>query len=250
MKKISLLILCLFAAITLKADLTPEPQILYRFKYFTGTPLEINPLLSEQIQCSDNQCHNAEPLGVYGIQKLTCTKDDCAAVAYQFKPFQKLVITFADGTVMESPVYAAPKTLKSAMQINVYDDRMEVVDLPYIPQKDALSKTYITASFAAILILETLVALVFLIVAELPLSLLIYAVTANILSAPFNWYILSSITPNNGIIWTTTFVFELLFIYILGRKRITFGETAGMVFVMNVASYSVGMATAYMFTFF
>ena len=250
MKKTFLTLFCLLAAVSSWADITPRPQIVYTFKYFTDTPLEINPKLTEQIQCGDNQCMNGEPLGVYGIQKLTCDMETCAAVAYKFQPFQKLIVTFADGTSFESPVFEAPASLKTAMQVNVHEDRLEVAPLPHTPKKDAISKSYIIASFASVLVLEVLASLIFLLVGGLPLSILIYAAIANIISIPFNWYVLPHITTNTGVMLIITFIFELLFIHLLNRKKITFMETAGMVFVANVASFAIGMAASYMFTFF
>jgi hypothetical protein len=247
MKKISLFILCLFAALALKADITPEPQISYTFKYFTQAPLAINPAFSEQIQCLDNQCYSSEPLGVYGIQKLTCGGEDCYAVAYRFKPFQKLIISFSDGKVRESAVFQAPKALRNTMQVNVYEDGLEVIPLPYAPAKDNVSISYVIVSCATVLILELLAAAVFLIVAEAPLSILIWVAAANIISVPFNWFVLSQITPNNGIIWAVTYIFELLFIYLINRKKLSFKEAAGLVFVANVASYAIGMMAAYMY---
>lgn len=241
MKKILLCFVSLFIAGALYADIAPKPQIIYNFKYLTNTPLTIDSDSSEQIQCADNQCLNPTPLGIYGIQKFDCDTTECYALAYEFLPFQKLIIKFSDGITRESPVFRTPSELRSAMQVNVKDNALEMVTLPQTPATDKLSKGYMVSSFIITMALELIACTLYLLIGGLPLTILIYIAAANAITIPFNWWVLSNLIPNTGVLWTAAFIFELLFLYLLNTKRLSFKDAFGLVMIANVTSYAVGM---------
>lgn len=245
MKKLFLFTLCMFAALTLKADISPEPQISYIFKYSNDEALKIVPQGSEQFQCADTLCSNPEPLGIYGLQKLYCGETECHSISYEFKPFQKLVVEFSDGKTRESQIFNAPSKTRSAMQVNVKEDRLEVIPLAHITPSEKIPAKYIIATFISILILEILAAILFLWAGELPYSILGYVLAANIISIPLNWWVLSNYINNNAVLWTIASFFELLFIYFLNKKKINFKKTAALVLFANVTSFSVSMIVAY-----
>ena len=93
MKKLSFLFLLTALFVPAWADVSPKPEMEFSFVYTTEQKPLINPALSEQIQCADNQCLESKPLGHYGIQKLYCSANGCFAVAYEFTDYQKLIIT-------------------------------------------------------------------------------------------------------------------------------------------------------------
>jgi hypothetical protein len=246
MKKFILIAACVFAASYCVADIMPKPQIIYNFEYFTAEPLEINPLVSEQIQCADALCMESAPLGSYGLQKLNCGKKECFATAYEFKPFQKLAVSFNDGQTRYSQVFKTPRSLRSAMQVNVYDDGLEILQSYIIPE-DRGDKFYVYISLTSVVLLELIAAFIFLKVGELPMKILFSIAAANLISAPLCWWVISSKIPNMAIIWTIVFIFELFFIFLFNRGRISFKEAAGLVLVTNITSFSLGMAISYMF---
>lgn len=250
MKKLLLILTALFAVSPLFADIAPTPQIIYNFNYLNGTNLTIDPDNSEQIQCADNQCLSAEPLGKYGIQKLYCNSDSCFAFAYAFKPYQKLVIKFSDGKKRETPIFKAPTNLRNAIQINVKDDSMEAIALPQKPAEDGFSRYYMLVSLSVTLALEIVAGIIYLISAGLPLTVLLYLVAANLISIPFTWWILSDIVSNTAVLWTANFLFDLLFVYILGKRKISFRDALGLVFMANVTSYAFGIIITFMLASF
>jgi hypothetical protein len=249
MKKLLFPVLCFFAlAASARADIIPAPQITYNFKYLTAQPLEIAPAASEQLQCPDVLCQDPQPLGVYGIQRLSCDKQSCFALAYKFQPFQKIAVTFSDGKKRESQVFKTPKALRSAMRADVYNDRIEIAHLPQETPRDRNENGYIIVSFLITFLIELLAAAIFLTVSELAPRVLFSVAAVNLISIPFNWWYLANKIHNAGIAWALTFIFELLFIYLLNSKRIKFKEAAGLAMIINVASFSLGMAASYMYT--
>jgi hypothetical protein len=246
MKKLILIAACIFTAAYSVADIMPEPQIVYNFKYFTDVPLEINPSASEQIQCEDALCMESAPLGSYGLQKLNCGKEECFASAYEFKPFQKLAVSFNDGKTRYSHIFKAPDSLRSAMQVNVYKDGLEVLKLPFTSE-DRSDKFYVYLSLISAVILELIAAFIFLKVEDLSMKILFSVAEVNLIFMPLGWWVLSKAMHNTAVIWTASFIFELFFIFLLNRGRITLKETAGLVLVANIASFSLGMVISYMF---
>lgn len=246
MKKLLLILTAFFAVSPLFADIAPTPQIIYNFNYLNSAPLTIDPDNSEQIQCSDNQCLKAAPLGKYGIQKLYCNPNSCFAFAYEFEPYQKLIIKFSDGKKRETDVFKMPHGLRNAIQINVGEDSLQAIPLPQKPKKDGISNYYMLISLTTTIALEILAGFLYLLSGGLPLTILLYLLGANLLTIPFTWWVLSDVVSNMAFLWTFNFVFELLFIYILAKRKISFMDTAGLVLMANVTSYAFGLLITFM----
>ncbi len=246
MKKLLLILTALFAVCPLFADIAPTPQIIYNFNYLTAETLNIDPSESEQIQCEDNQCLSSQPLGTYGIQKLYCTTSSCHAISYSFKPYQKLIVKFSDGKKRETDVFKTPRTFRSAVQINVGEDSLDAIVLPTKPKADSFSQNHMIVSFVIIIALEVAAGLLYLISGGLPLTLLLYLLGANLFTIPFTWWVLSDVVYNMSFLWGFKFIFELFFVYLLAKKKISFKDAAGLVMMANITGFAFGQIITFM----
>ncbi|MDR0953293.1 MAG: hypothetical protein LBM71_03790 [Elusimicrobiota bacterium] len=246
MKKLFFILAAFFITMPLWADIAPQPQITYKFNFVDTAPVDIDPAKSEEFQCADTTCLTPVPLGKYGMQKLTCAKDYCYSVLYQFEPFQKLIIGFTDGSVKETQVFTSPSKIRNTVQINVGKNGLTATVLPDTKAQDHLPKSYTLTAFSITMILELLTAFIYLFIGGLSLSVLFYVAAANLITIPVNWFILSNYLPNQALLWVAAFVFELLFIYFLNKKRLTFKDSFGLTLTVNITSFALGMMLMYL----
>ncbi|MDR0734590.1 MAG: hypothetical protein LBG16_02675 [Elusimicrobiota bacterium] len=248
MKKLFIILVVCCAATAARADIMPEPQIIYEFNYQTPQALEIVPEASGQIQCEDIMCMEAKPLTAYGLQKLRCTKTGCRAVSYNFAPYQKLAVTFSDGKTRVSQIFKAPRELRSAMRVNVKEEGLEVIPLQNPPPQNGGDAAYIAVSFVSTILLELAVTTLFLLAARLPMGRVLASVAlANVITIPLAWWALADILLLPGIIWFAVFAVEFAIIYPFNRNTLSLKDTAGLVLIMNIASYACGTAIGYIF---
>ena len=86
-----------------RADIGAKPSMEFEFVYETGAALTISK--GVQLECSDNTCSDAEPLQEAGPQRFTCTDTACSSLAYSYKDYHRLAISFSDGVTRESNVF-------------------------------------------------------------------------------------------------------------------------------------------------
>ena len=133
MKKLVFALLLCSLLSPLWADVFPKPEVHFSFIYNTENKPLIDPAHSEQIQCKDSLCLESDPLGAYGVQKLTCGAGQCTSTAYRFDPYQKLVISFTDGSSRESNIFRLPKDLYTRYNVYVQDNKLLVEPSGYHP---------------------------------------------------------------------------------------------------------------------
>lgn len=89
---------------SVSADLGPKPTMEFTFvQAFDGKPVTI--VSGVLLQCDDSDCQDAEPLQEMGPQRFTCQDLSCRALAYGFREYNQLEITFSDGVVRRSNVF-------------------------------------------------------------------------------------------------------------------------------------------------
>ena len=154
MKKIVLLVACITSANFLSAGISPKPEMDFTLIYQTQNKPAVTADTSEQIQCADNQCLQATPLGQYGIQKLYCRKDGCFSIAYAYEPFQQLVLAFDDGNTRRSNVFRTPAKLRNSFTVTVRDTDLLVEPSPKPQKFNALLRADAWVSLIIILLLE------------------------------------------------------------------------------------------------
>lgn len=98
-----LVLIGLGLANNVSADVGPKPRMEFTLDY----AMEEHPAIvaATLLECSDPACVDAEPLPELGPQGITCTADTCSSIAYGYRPYHRLVLTFSDGIVRESPPF-------------------------------------------------------------------------------------------------------------------------------------------------
>lgn len=89
-----------------RADLGPKPTVEFAFEQaFEGEPVTI--VSGILMQCDQPDCADAHPLPEnMGPQHFTCEGLTCSGLAYGFTDYGQLKITFSDGKVRQSNVFA------------------------------------------------------------------------------------------------------------------------------------------------
>jgi hypothetical protein len=86
------------------ADIGPKPEMQFKFNFPQSTPLTI--LEGSLLECDQPDCSDAQPLQELGPQRFTCDATACQALAYGFKPYHRLSITFSDGSTRQSNIFS------------------------------------------------------------------------------------------------------------------------------------------------
>lgn len=245
MKKIFLLTILSMLFSPLWADVSPKPEMAFSFIYNTNAKPLINPLLSEQIQCKDNQCMETKPLGKYGIQKLYCSAGSCFSIAYEYDDFQKLIITFEDGSKRESNVFQAPDSLRSRFNVYVDEDKLTVEPTDLLPPASDWVRTDAWLSLGIILLLELLAAAMFLVYAQKPFTILYSVALANLLTTAFSWLVLARHVKETAFLWLFCLLTETLIIRFMNKRKLSLKNSFLLSLAINVTSYSLGMIIAF-----
>ncbi len=227
------------------ADVSPKPEMAFSFIYNTNAKPLINPLLSEQIQCKDNQCMETKPLGKYGIQKLYCSAGSCFSIAYEYDDFQKLIITFEDASKRESNVFQAPDSLRSRFNVYVDEDKLTVEPTDLLPPASDWVRTDAWLSLGIILLLELLAAAMFLVYAQKPFTILYSVALANLLTTAFSWLVLARHVKETAFLWLFCLLTETLIIRFMNKRKLSLKNSFLLSLAINVTSYSLGMIIAF-----
>ena len=243
MKKL-FLSLMLLIPLTVWADVSPKPEMEFSFIYNTQNKPLIDPLLSEQIQCSDNQCLESKPLGHYGLQKLYCKAGSCFSVAYEYSDFQKLVIAFTDGTKRESNVFPAAHKLRSRYNVYVDEDKLTVEPSNVTPDLGAWARADALFSLFLVLLLELIAAAAYLMYTQKSFTVLWSVAVANIVTMAVSWILLAWYASDTAFFWVFYVVAETLIIRLMNIRKLALKDAFMLSVAMNVTSYSIGMIVA------
>jgi hypothetical protein len=108
---------------------------------------------------------------------------------------------------------------------------------------DTYKQNPILPSFFVSIIIELLVALIFLSILKLPKKILLWVLIANIITLPLVWFFFPLF---GGIYWPMiiaeifAFIFEALFIYFASKKALKFWHAFLLSFIMNLFSFLIG----------
>ena len=247
MKKL-LLTFCLCGLAGWAQAISPNPRMDFSFTFNTPATLSIDGVRSEQIQYTDSLCMSAKPLGDYGAQRMDCTANSCRSVAYEYEPFQKLIITFSDGVTRESEVFPTPKALRASFNVVVEPDALHVqpisaqTDTYVWKQSDAWQALFL------ILLLELFAAAAYLCYSKKSLVILYSVALANLLTTAVSWYWLARYVTGGFLLWIFCAVAETLIIKGFNRHRISLKDSFVLSLVINITSYSLGMIIAFAFS--
>lgn len=132
--KVSLVIALLAALLpsgAAAADVGPKPTISFTFTQgFEGEALTIAS--GVLMQCDLADCSDAKPLGEnMGPQHFTCEGLTCEGLAYGFTDYGRIDITFSDGKLRRSNVFAI-KDFSAHYDVTIRQDDL-LVEQPYNP---------------------------------------------------------------------------------------------------------------------
>ena len=246
MKKILFLTTLFIGSSFAWAGIAPKPEMDFTLIYSTENKPAVLANTSEQIQCEDNQCFQSDPLGQYGIQKLYCQPNSCFSIAYEYQPFQKLILDFSDGVTRQSNVFKTPAKLRNSFTVLVRENDL-VVEPSAKPQNfNALLRADAWMSLIIILVLEMLAAWAYLKYTKKSFHVLYSVLLVNVISMPLSWQVLGTLVTEPWFIWFFCFVFEALFIWLLNRKRLGAKAAFELSFAINVTSYTIGMILSFL----
>ena len=246
MKKLLAFTLFLCAFSPLWADVSPKPEMEFNFICNTAQKPAIDPLHSEQIQCSDNQCIESKPLGVYGLQKLYCQPTGCFSIAYKYDNFQKLIITFADGTTRESNVFAAPDTLRARFNVHVNEDDLTVTPTTLKADSRAWARRDAWVSLILVLVIELVAAMAYLSYRRKSFTILYSVGVANLLTTAASWMVLALYVKETALLWFFCLLAETLVIRLMNPRKISLYDSFMLSLTTNVTSYSLGMILSFL----
>lgn len=246
MKKILFVWLVLLAGNLGWAEVSPLPEIQFNFIYNTEEKPLINPRGSELVGCSDRLCTQAKALGVYGSQKMTCGGGACRAIAYEFEPFQRLMIAFEDGTIRASNIFELPKKLVSKFNVYVEKDNLQVEPVDTPPTEALWKRPQAWGALALILILELLCAAAYILYTKKRFAILYGVAIANVITVILTWCLLVHWIAQSAVWWCICVALETILIRLINTKDISLKDACILSIMTNVTSYTLGMILSFM----
>ena len=245
MKKIILLFALFLTYFPLRAEVSPLPEIHFNVVYNTQNKPLINPRGSELINCKDRLCMQAEPLGIYGSQRMQCGGGICQATAYEFDPFAKLILLFEDGKTRSSEVFALPNTLISKFNVFVEDDNLQVEPIDTPPTESLWKRPQAWGALALILLLELICGAAYVLYTKKRFTILYGVAIANVITAIFVWALLVHWIAQSAIWWIFAVISEAVLIWVINRKDISLEDASVLSIMTNVTSYTLGMIISF-----
>lgn len=228
--------LFLHTALPASADMGPRPTMTFGFVYEIEPVPIVGGLL---IECNEPDCSDGRPLEEGGPQRFDCPTrepDTCFAMAYGFRQYHKLIIEFADGT-RESNIFRK-RAFAETFTVTVGQSSLLV-------ERTSLWATGFGLALLATLVVELLVAVLYLSLLKLPRALLIWVLVANLITLPIVWFLLATV-PLPAVLVICGYelfavVVEVVILYMGGRKwdfALKHALTLGV--IMNLLSFLVG----------
>ena len=246
MKKLILTFLLMLPLTAVWADVSPKPEMEFSFIYNTAQKPFIDPLHSEQIQCSDNQCLESKPLGHYGLQKLYCSAGTCFSVAYEYTDFQQLIIAFEDGSKRMSNIFPAAHRLRARYNVYVDENSLTVEPTDIVPHSGAWARKDALFSLLIILLLELIAAAAYLVYTQKSFTILYSVAVANVLTTAFSWVFLAWYASESAFLWIFCVLAETLIIRLMNLKKISLQDAFILTIAANVTSYSIGLMLSFL----
>ena len=245
MKKILLTLTVLLVALTTWAEVSPLPEIQFNFIYNTEEKPLINPSASEFIGCKDRLCIQSEPLGIYGSQQMTCGGGACNAVAYEFEPFARLIISFEDETIRSSNIFEVSNNLIHKFNVYVNENNLTVEPVNTPPLEPLWTRPQAWGALTLILVLELLCATAFILYTKKRFTILYGVAIANLVTTVITWAFLVHYVAQSALWWVFGVVLETFLIHLINRKDITLKDSGILSVMTNVTSYTLGMIISF-----
>ncbi len=221
---------------SVQADVGPKPSMDFEFDY----RIEKVPIIEGKLmQCDDEKCSTWRYLEHLGPQDFTCQEYSCSSLAYGYSDYHKLVIKFEDQE-RESNIFTKDH-FSARYTVKVFSNSLEVKETGGSGRLLAPC----TGSIGLTLVLETLLASIYLTVFRLPKSLLGWVPVASMITLPFVWFAFPHLSLSSG--WITglseTFAvgIETFFLYFISGRNLPLRHAAVLSLAMNACSFGLGL---------
>ncbi len=220
-----------------QADIGPKPTETFTFEYKIP---RVDIVSGQLFECEVSDCQDARQLLDDPMQHFTCQLDLCSArTSRTFEKYQKLVITFSDGVRVSNIFTVNP--FDSKFTVTVLQDSLKVSVAP-----DSLSRACYP-SLGLTLVLETLLASLYLSTFRLPRSILGWVPIASLITLPFVWAVFPYLGLNHwlstGLSETFAVSVEAVFIYVITSRAIPLRHVIALSLAMNAFSFLIGLIT-------
>ncbi len=258
MNKYFIILIALFIfPFSVFADLGPKPTMDFEFENF---PQDLKIIKSEQIQCEDRLCLWGNPLKDAGPQSFGCNEQfGCLSLAYGYSKYNKIEITLSNGKKLESNVFSQTG-MNSEYTINFTSDGKIIINSINVSDNERNGKSsqennYSTRfdgnekmtsqflkSFFLTVILESIVALIYVSIRKISRKTIGLVLLGNIISLPIFWFIdykLYLSFPAYFFSEIIIVIFEAMFIKLV-FKEISWKDIFILSLLMNIASLFLG----------
>lgn len=221
-------------------DIGPKPSMKFNLVYETqGVPELID---GQHIECDDAGCLDARPLERLGPQGFDCTQYECNSMSYGYSKYHRLVINFSDqqrqSNIFKSSAYNAE------FNVRVTDTGLVVEEVPPFKRITSGDILIFVTALVITLILELLVAFVFVSVKEEPRSILVGVLVANMVSLPIVWLVFPYLPLHFLLVILFSEIFAVLFegyfIYLFTKKTLSLVMSLILSLLMNLCSFIIG----------
>jgi len=250
MKKILVVALLLLFVLSTYSDLFPikvEPTN-FKIVYQTSSPVSLigGELYQYDIDYSKyREDWDRQPIINYSTKEdlpLECSQSSCVSNAEGNAPYRELVINFSDKTRKSGIFLAYDSSLKEN-----YDFIVFVKDSELVVEKETpgLFSPVFLGALAITIILELMVAAVFVLRTKISKNILIYVVIANLISLPIVWFAFPLLGSSILVVLVSEIfavIFEACFIFFTNKKVISIRNAFLLSIVMNLVSFFVGGA--------
>lgn len=224
------------------ADLGPKPKMEFNIVYEMGENITL--IGGQQLQCETSNCQNASPLQDYGPQQFRCEQEKCRSLAYSYAPYQKLSLNFSD-RVRESNVFST-EHFDAKFKVLVTDSALEVTE--ETPVTDTAKFRMFIKSLIITLILETMIAIVFLAFTSFHRRVLATVFVVNVVSLTILYLLYDVVTAlftgflPIALLELLAVSIEFTAIYYFNKQYITRRNAVLLTLLMNTASFVIGGA--------
>ena len=230
------------------ADAIAPTYIGFHF-YFNAENISI--LGGKLLLCSDASCNQYEE---YNKGTFDCTKNNCIALpntdelfVENFADYEKIIIFFTDKT-RESNVFPFQGKVE-CYDVQVEKDKLIVAE-SNPPLSSFVEPTCFTGAVFLTILVETIIAAIYIKIIKIQKSFLLLVVLANIISLPIVWFVFRQIINNDAVYWIVSEIFavtfEAAFMFLFGRKYgIGIKHASILSLVMNTASFLSGLVIVY-----
>lgn len=239
MNRIVLVIFLILATgLQLIADAGPKPSMKFRIIYQASGPLKV--VDGWQLQSNSASFTPYDTIERRGPAGFHAEQESAGSVSYGYKTYHKIIIQFEDRK-LESNVFEN-ESFNSQYELAVYDDHLEVKDVtPFM--KDSTTWPAFLKALMLTLLLELLVAFVYVKLSKKPLKILLFVIAGNLITLPTLWFLLPLFLNVGASIFLGeifAFAFEAMFLLWTCKTWFKPGGAFLLSFMMNIMSLLVG----------